>query len=110
MRSALLFALQSRRTSSLLSSPYRRPRQQPHIHEAQARRRSMSGGQAKAESNGHGGPESEKSHSRRPSAGRGFFVSLFACWTAAMGCLSKAAVSLEGNLDREFCDLAVTYV
>ena len=109
MRTAFLFARQPRRKSSLLSSLRRRHRQQSHIHEAQARR-SMSGGQAKAESNGHGGPESEKSHSRRPSAGRGFFVSLFACWAAAMGCLSKAAVSLEGNLDREFCDLAVTYV
>ena len=100
MRAALAFTPKPRTPSTLLSSHRLRYRQNLHVHELQAHR-SMSRGQAKAETNGHTGPEAEKSRSRRSNAGRGFFLSLAGFWAAATGCLSKAAVSLEGNLDRE---------
>ncbi|KAI1791629.1 protein serine/threonine phosphatase 2C [Ganoderma leucocontextum] len=93
MRFALLFVTRKPRRPSTLLSSY------PLWHRQQSRR-SMSGGPGKAEANGHDGPRSEKSHSSKSKAGRSFFLSFGGFWTAAMGCLSKAAVSLEGNLDR----------
>ena len=109
MRAALAFTPKPRTPSTLLSSHRLRYRQNLYVHELQARR-SMSRGQTKAEANGHTGPEAEKSRSRRSNAGRGFFLSLAGFWAAATGCLSKAAVSLEGNLDRELCNCVAVRV
>ena len=55
----------------------------------------MENGSAERE---HGKSEDASDTSTRSS----LFAAIFGIWTAALSCLSNAAVSLEGDLDRKF--------
>ncbi|TBU29298.1 protein serine/threonine phosphatase 2C [Dichomitus squalens] len=97
MRGAVLLHLKLGTVSSISLHPHSVWRRQPLQSYRSHSRRIMSPSKLEAGTNGGNAKES----SSESKAGRNFVLALFAgIYAALTGCLAKAAVSMEGNLDR----------